>query len=264
MATTNFEPVITYNETTWQVSDLLYLAYRLAGQLKIAGQGISQSEANEALAILNHMINGWAAEALFVIYWRRSIQNMVANQGSYGVGPGQDFDMERPPKIPRAGFIVPSNTVPSQTAEIPMRIITAMEEWAQFIVKQVQSTLPLAMYYQPAVPYGCARFWPVPSIASQIAIYTPVRLSEFQTVDDQVITPEGFREGLLYNLAMRIHQLNPSKTMDSSVAEYAQDYKQRIKYMLVQPMYIGSDPATMQEGRRDWPYGGNPRSWTPY
>ena len=257
----DFSPAITYVKNTFVVSDLLQSAYRLAHALKHPGQGISPSESKEGLDTLNAMIDGWKMEDLLINITRRSVQNMVANQKVYGVGPGQDFDLERPEKIHRAGFIV--GTTPN-VSEIPMRIILTYEEYAAYVNKNTGSTIPLALYYQATAPFGSATFWPVPTVASQIAIYTPQFLSEFSTVDDAVEAPDGYRDMIMYNLAVRVHQLYPDKPMDSSVTEFASYYKQRVKNHQATPLFIGSDQAVMQESRAGKWAGGMPKTWTPY
>lgn len=258
----DFVPTIDFFQNTVLVSGIIQRAYRMARALKNPGQGVSNSESLEGLSVLNSMIDGWKIENLLIIYTRRSLQNMVAGQKTYGVGPAQDFDIERPEKIHRAGFIVTGNPTSS---EIPMEIILTFEEWAQFVVKDVGSTIPLALYYQASVPYGNAQVWPVPTIDSQIVIYTPETLNEFRTVDDAVIVPKGYREMLAYNLAVAIHELYPEKGMEPSVSRKAEWYKSRVKANQLTPIFIGSDPAVMQEQRKSGTrWGGNPKAWTPY
>lgn len=254
-------PAAPYFQPQFQVSDMLVAAYRMAHALKHPGQGLSPSESVEGLQVLNALIDGWKIETLLILYIRRTIQTMNPNQGVYGVGPGQDFDLERPEHIRRAGFIIAGNPNP---AEEPMENILTAEQWARFVVKDMTSTIPLAYYYQAAVPNGAFRVWPVPSITSQIAIYTPQTLSEFSTVDDTVILANGFREMLQYNLAVKIHELYPDKPMASTVMENAIFTKARVKNNLITPLFIGSDGGAIQNASRGAFPGGNPRAWTPY
>ncbi len=256
----NFQPQLTDVVNTFLVSDMLEQGYRMAGALLHPGQGISPSESAEGLGIANSMIDGMKIEGLLIIFTRRTLQTMNIGQKDYGVGPGQDFDIPRPPKIHRAGFII--GTEPGD-AEIPMDVLLTFEQYAEFTVKNTGCGVPLAFYYQGSVPYGTFTVWPVPNLVSQIAVYTPVVLSEFSTVDDAMEMPYGYREMLEYNLAVRVHQRYPGKAMDPSVRAMAVETKARVKNNQWTPLFIGSDKAAMQENRRSW-CGGTPKAWTPY
>jgi hypothetical protein len=258
---TNFQPVISYSQPSYQVIQILQQAYRMAGALKNPGTGISvPSETDEGLFIANAMIDGWKTENLMVIYERRTVQDMVIGQQSYSVGPGQDFDIERPEHIRHASFLV--GTAPNFT-ELKMRPILNYQEWQSVILKNMETSYPLMFYYQAAVPYGAFRVWPVPNQVSQIAIYTPQYLSEFATVDDNAVFPDGFREMIIYNLAVRVHQRYPDKPMDPSVAQMAVTYKNRIKSNLMTPMLISADPAVSQEDYNRRFSGGYGQLWIP-
>ena len=265
MGSINFEPQINYTQTSWQVSDMIYRAARMAGALgPVAGQGPNPSESKEWLDILNNMIDGWKIEKLLMEYVRRTQQTTQVNQSSHSVGPGQDWDIERPEKILAASFLI-QNQGTSGESEIQMEIVWNYERWQEIVVKRVMSDYPLALYYQAAVPYGVARLWPVPNQSPQeIAIYTAQLLSEFATVDDNVIMRDGFREMMMYNLAVAIHEVYPKGIMAPSVVEKADFYKQRVKAAQFTPLYVSSDDGARQNNLgEDW-FGGTPRAWVPY
>lgn len=260
MASQNFVPDTTQNVNTYTIGDVMNMSYRLAHALKNPGQGISASEEKEGLMLFNSMINGWRTERLMVVYFIRTIVPYVANQESYGVGPGQDWNVTKPSKILRAGFIIGNDSA----AEIPMDIVLNYEQWSAFTVKHVRDNVPLALYYQNSYPYGTARLWPVPSADGTMAIYTPQWLSEVLTADDPLITPDGYRDMMIYGLAVRIHQLYPDKAWDPSVANDADFYKQKVKSNQFTPVFIGADAATLGEDYGSRWVGGNPKAWMPY
>lgn len=257
----NFEQNTAQVVNSYTIGDLLNMAYRLAHALKNPGQGIGPSELTEGLLLLNSMINGWRTERLMVVFFIRTIVPFKANQQSYGVGPGQDWDVARPTRIDRAGFIVGTDSSP---AEISMDIVLTHEQWSAFTIKKVQDNVPLALYYQASYPYGTARLWPVPNQDGTMAIYTPQWLSEVKTADDPLITPDGYRDMMIYGLAVRIHQLYPEKPWEPSVAADAEFYKQKVKSNQFTPLFIGTDAATLQEGWGQRFIGGDPKAWSPY
>lgn len=256
----DFSPTVTYVPVTLQVSNILYHAYRLANALLNPGQGISQSEITEGMMILNLMLNSWKIEPLLVEYERRTVQNMLEGQRSYSVGPSQDFDLERPEAIERAGFIVGTG---QNEAEVPMYVLRTYQEWANFIAKNVEASIPLVLYYVPAVPFGQAIIWPIPSQDSQIAIYTRQQMTQFATPDDNVIVRDGVPEMMIYNLAVKVHEYYPNRKMDPSVARTAIATKANVKGAQYTPTYISADPAASQgDANATW-FGGRPQAWVP-
>src|SRR5262249_18791118 len=160
------------------VEDMLTAAARKAGALKFAGQGPSPSELSEWLALLNAMIDGWKIENLFIVYYIRYVFALTANKKDYSVGPGLDFNMERPEKIDTAGFLTTPDT-PSE-GEISMTVVRTYQQYASLVAKLTTSSIPLVLYYQAsftpttdgAGPTGTATFWPVPSVTGQkVALY---------------------------------------------------------------------------------------------
>ncbi len=262
----DFDPTssqnLVYYKPTIGVADILYRAYRMARALRHPGQGISPSETTEGLGILNSMLDGMKIEGLLMYTTRRSVWAVAVDQKVYSIGPGGDFDMERPEHIHRASYLV--NSTVNQEAEIPMEIVLTFEEWQQVVVKNTPSSYPLALYYQAFAPLGAVNVWPVPNRISNIALYTPQTVSEFATADDPVVVPDGWREMLQYNLAVAVNQVYPEKPMAPSVERYAQFYKSRVKNNQITPLFIGSDGGARQNSLVEQYVGGNPRAWVPY
>jgi hypothetical protein len=261
----DYDPPITLVTNSFLVSDMLQAAYRMARVLKHAGQGLSPEQTVEGVQTLNSMVDGWKIERLLMLYVRRSEQPLTVNQGSYAIGPGPqfDWDIERPEKILRASFLVQNSG--GKTSELFMEIVWTDAQWQGVIVKKITSTYPLALYYIKAVAGGAGQvlLWPVPNQAGNVAIYTPQTLSEFSTEEDAVEMPDGYREMLQYNLAVKIHELYPEYAMDSNIANRADFFKQRVMASRITPMYIGSDEAALGDqgyGRGD---NGLPRTWVP-
>jgi|SRR5579864_41313 len=251
----------SYVVNQYTLLDLIDQAYRMAQAMKHPGQGLSPSEQQEGLDLTNHMLDGLKIENLLIVFYIRTLVQLVTGKKDYGVGPGQDWDIERPEKIHTAGFVLQAGT-PSES-ELPMWIATTHEQYAEIVAKNVGSSIPMALYYRATLPYGTATIWPVANAdQTQIALYTQGNVQEFLTVDDPVITPKGWRELIMYNLAVRVHQRYPQKPMDPSVATMAAAYKTRVMDQQLTPMYVGSDPAVLGEGR-PW-LSGLPKAWTPY
>lgn len=246
-----------------QVNDLLTLAARKGGALKRAGQGLSPSEQQEFLNLLNAMIDGLKIENLLVTNYIRKVFHLELNKKSYSVGVGGDFDMDRPEKIYRAGFLFNEGT--TEEAELPIKCLQDYTQYAAEVVKNVQSSLPLVLYYQATAPLGTATVWPVPSQdLVPLVLYNRNVLQEFNSAEDTVYLQSGWRELLEFNLAVRIHQNPPynKEPMDPDVKAMAQFYKQRVKDMQITPILTTPDPSA-SNNRARW-FGGLAKAWTPY
>lgn len=250
----------SYVVTTWTLRQVMEQAYRMAGALKHPGQGISNSESQEGLDIFNMLVDGMKIENLLLIFYIRTVVNAILAQKDYGVGPGQDWDIERPEKIHTAGFIVQNG---ENEGELPMQVILTYEDYAAQVVKNTRSTIPLILYYRATLPYGTSTLWPVPSIDSRIAIYTQGAFQEMLNVDDPLVAPKGWKEMLLYQLAIRVHQRYPNKPMDPTVFSMATFYKERVKNQQLTPIYMGSDRAVLARDKRHV-NGQFPKLFDPY
>ncbi len=250
----------------YSLIQLLNQAHRLAGGLKQPGMGMSPSESQEALDVLNFCLDGMKIENLLIVSYLRTYQQMNTNQQNYSVGPGGDFNIARPEKIHGAGFILQGGT--SSEAELPMQVLLSYDAYQAFVAKNIGSAIPLVLYYQATLVgglYGTATIWPIPNTQSQIVLYTQSTLEQYLTIDDPVYVPAGYFEMLMYQLAVRLHQRPPwnARPMDPSVFEMATFYKERVKNQQLTPIYMVSDPAACQ---RDWENATNlvPRAWIPW
>src|ERR1700733_8710545 len=149
---------------TYTLIQLMNHAHRLAGGLLQPGMGMSPSESQEALDVLNFLIDGLSIENLMIVLYLRTYQTVTNNRPNpavYSVGPGQDFNIRRPENIHGANFILQGET--QSEAELQMQVLLSYDQYQAFVAKNVQSAIPLVLYYQATLPYGTATLWPVPN-----------------------------------------------------------------------------------------------------
>ena len=259
----------SYTVTQWTIGQICTQALRLAGALKQPGQQPSPSEQQEALDVLSHWTDGLKLENLLIQFLIRTVFPVFIGKSVYGVGPGQDWDIERPEKINTASFLL--NTGTQTEAELGMFVVTSYQQWAALIAKRVTSSIPLYLYYQATPGTGTATVWPVPSVdsvqagGSDVVLYTPGTMQEFLTWEDQVITPKGYREMIMYNLAVAIHERPPynMRPMAPSVERMAQFTKDRVMAGQVTPVLAFPDEACLSSPRAGQ-FWSQPKAWTPY
>jgi hypothetical protein len=241
--------------------DIITQAYRLAGVLKGPGRGLSGSEQEEGRHVLNGMLNRLKTERCFAYYIERTYQPITNGKQSYTVGAeadGADWILaDRPQKIQAAGFLVPSVT----ESEIPMDVLLDYKQWRDIINKLVPASQPRVLYYQAQLPVGVAQVWPVPTVDSQIVIYTIAALQSVSDVNDPALLPDGYPEFLEYQLACQVHDRYPLVQMGPGVERRAMDAKSRVMANQLTPLFIGSDEGALSRPPRQRWY--DARTWTP-
>ncbi len=185
---------------------IIYDALRLLGVTR-QGYGPTAESLDDGLRQLNYLVDAWNAERMMLPAALRETFPLVGGQQVYSLGPGGDFDANRPQVIAHAGIV-------SGTVETPLMIVTR-EKWAVVPAKEVSGT-PLYLYSDNAFPLANVSLWPVPSTAGTIALYYLQSLSGFESLDAQYSFPAGYAKALTFNLA---HQIAPMMAIHTKVAQ---------------------------------------------
>lgn len=240
------------------VNDLINRSLRLLGAINI-GDPPTAPEAQDALLALNGMVDAWANERLMIYTTARNLYNLAPDQQVYQIGPsGPDWIGPRPTRIDAAGLLL-GNSDPTQVYERPLAVIRTDKDWAAFRIKGLQSTLPLGLYYDrwysnpdsatSPVGSGNIAVWPVPTAVNQVALYTPVAVSQFTALTQTIALPPGYQRALTYNLAIELAPEFDREPSDVVVA-IAEQSKAGIKRVNA-PSAIGrmrTDPVLRGKG----------------
>ena len=183
-------------------NDIIRRSLRLITVLGM-GQPVTYEQLSYGLEALNGMVSQWATQRLTIVVTAREVFDLVSSQQTYTIGDGGDFDTQRPVFLPRASTI--SQTGSSQPLELPLQILST-QQWQEWVgVKNVDSALPIWLYYDFAYPLGNISLWPIPNVGDlDIALYLPKAIDEFASgATDQDFAP-GYTDALTYNLAVRL------------------------------------------------------------
>jgi hypothetical protein len=192
------------------VLDLIKRSLRLLGALNI-GDNPTAEEAQDALLALNAMTDAWATERLMMFTTGRNIYNLAPGQQVYQIGPlGPDWIAPRPAYLDGAGLLI-TNTDPTQVLEQPLDVLRTDLQWARIRAKGITSTLPTTIYYDHGFSSGILNlgsgnvaFWPIPTFANQVALYTPTIIAQFTGLTQTISMPPGYNRALPYNLAIEL------------------------------------------------------------
>jgi hypothetical protein len=232
---------------TLAVSDLITDAFDTIG---IGGDGetLSAESMQRGLRTLNRMLDSFNSERLSMYEVRRETFAVVAGQQNYSVGPGGDFDTQRPQKLEFATWIDSTGT------EYPVRVLT-LQEWNRIAVKSQTGDRMTSVYYEPTMPQGTLHCYPVPTGTGTLVLGTWQQFDRFTDINQQVQLPPAYEEAIVNHLAVR---LAPSYGQEAptTVVQLAIKSKANLKRMNAPTIEMRCDPAITGRGCFDIRTGG--------
>lgn len=168
----------------------------------------TNAQAQDGLRRLNMMLGQWALKGTTIPASARQVFAIVAGKGSttnpYTMGPTGDLvTTPRPLAILGAGLILGT---PAPLVEVPLAVFTD-NGWNGLAIKDLPSTQPTGVYYQPtyASGLGTLNLWPVPTITvNSLALYWKQPIANFANVTASYDLPQGADEPIEYGLAVRL------------------------------------------------------------
>ena len=200
--------------------DLIKGSMRLIGVLA-SGEQPSASEAADALASLNSLIDSWRTKRLLVYSVLPETFSLVAGKKKYTMGPGGDFDTVRPVRVELAKFIYSQIGTPGPgPLHLSLEIIN-VDQYNAFIVPDTQSPIPMWVYIDDAFPLRNVYFYTVPNMVNSVELFTWKQLTGFPNLDADISLPPGYEKALRYALAMELapeYGTSPSDVVVSTAA----------------------------------------------
>lgn len=204
------------------------------------GEGISAADSQTALKRLRFQLDAWDADRLTINVTNRVTSTIVSGDNTMTIGDGGDIDTTRPVWIDQINYLIPGS---SPSVEVPM---AQMNDGAYqtLSIKSQSSSLPTQWYYNPTYPLGTLFFWPTVSQNVSIALYLPQpeRDAMTLTLASTLTGPPGYREGFMYQLALRL--CGPfGKPIPPALPEMASQAYARLKRPNTEPPLLGVDAA---------------------
>ncbi len=221
--------------------DLIRRSLKLIGVLA-AGENPSAEEQVDALESYNDMLDSWSTENLIIPSKVTEDFPLVVGQSKYGMGPSLvagDFNTTRPIGIDGAAAL-------SNNQEYPIWHVT-LDQWQQIQQKATTSAIPTRLYTNEAFPLLELNFWPVPSAAMSVRIYSWKALST-ALIDDDIILPPGYKQALIYSLGIVLAP-EYGRQVDPVISAVATKSVANIKRKNIKTRVLGTD-AAVYGGRR--------------
>lgn len=222
------------------VAEVIRGSLRLLGVLAASETPTAADEA-DALVTLNDMLDSWAGERLALFATLRSTHTLTVGLSPQTIGTSGTFNTTRPVRIDRAS-IIPGGQPGSEQA---IRLLTDAE-W-QATQEKDRSGVPSELWIEGACPLLKLHFWPVPSAADTLVLYSWQQLGPLASTADTFDMPPGYARAVRFNLAK---ELAPEYgvALSGEALSIADESKATLKRLNHKPSYLRSDPAILNGG----------------
>lgn len=196
------------------LADLLKPALRKAGITQLPGIIPNIDQYAELIPAVNRMMGSWNLDGHRIYTSKIESFPLTSGQKIYSIGPGGDFDTERPIYIKIADLEWPTSPV----LRTPIWIMDD-NEWARIPIQDISGAPIYAIYYDGGFDdngRGKIYVYFQPSAGYSLQLYSWQALqSSFTATTDVVVLPPGYEEAIVDNLALKAISLYP---LDSIIA----------------------------------------------
>lgn len=175
--------------------DIIKNALQLGGVIT-KNESPTGDEYDDALFTLNAMLSSWSNEALLTYYQEQESFPLTSGVGAYTIGTGATFNTAKPIKIVTAF---------ARLADIDydLTIITGTD-FDEYITQKNLTGVPEYLFFDNNYPVATIKIWPIPTSTYTLFIRSEKELTQFPTLDTDVILPPGWELALYTNLSSLI------------------------------------------------------------
>lgn len=220
--------------------DLITASMRLVGIIS-STETPGATEANDALNVLNDMLEAWSTESLAVWGSASASFTTIAGKNSYSIGPGGDWVQSvRPVRIDDTAYCT-LNGVDYPVLE------WGQDDYAGVVIKTQQQPIVERYFYVNDNPLGTIILYPVPSQAIQVTFFTDRVLTQIPNLATQMIYPPGYYIAMRYTLAILLASEYGAPVTDS-ITSVAVSSKANIKRANKRKQFAKFDSALTSDG----------------
>lgn len=202
--------------------DIISKALLLAGVIAEEEQP-SAAQIQNGLNRFNDMLDSWSADRLMVFTVQRAVFPLTSQQ-TYTIGPGGDFDQPYAPTKIEEMYIQVNTTQPP--SEVPVEIVEA-QQWSQITVKSTTSPIPREAWVDYQFPLCNISLFPIPTGENSLVLYQWQELPRLANVNSDISFPQGYRLGIIYNLAEVLAPFHGRK-LGANIMELAMRFRTTI------------------------------------
>lgn len=181
---------------TTTVLDIITDALQNAGVIA-SNETPNATDGQKALRLLQRMLDADSTESLMIYNNVQEVFNLISGKETYTIGVGGDFNTARPVNITQAF------TRDVNGNDLPVEILD-YEQYGDIISKQVQSTIPLALYYNSGAPLSEISLWPVVTGGTyRLVLWNWKTLETITSLSDTLVYPPGYEDYIESNLTVK-------------------------------------------------------------
>lgn len=197
------------------------------------GETATASQAQDALAALNDVLEGWSNENLMSYVPVSESFSLVPGQISYTIGPGGDINTVRPSQMTFA--FVRLNGI-----DFALDLITDAQ-YNSIDLKSLTGGIPSVLYYEPSYPLAKINIWCAPDASNQVLHIESLKpFARLSSISATIVYPPGYERALRYALAQEL--MLEYGTANTAVIEMAKSSKADLKRRNFVPPIMGIDP----------------------
>lgn len=170
-----------------------------------ARQPVSADDLEFGLTTLNEWVGSLRTQRTATFMVSRHVLPLTAGVGSYTIGPGGAFNLDRPNRIEGVGLVF--DRTAATVTEVSLGRPLNLSEYQHVVAKAQTSTHPYGVYYDwgMAAGLGTIRVIPTPSGAvSDLVLYLPSPVQRFTDLSTTYHFPDGYERAIRANLAIEL------------------------------------------------------------
>jgi hypothetical protein len=234
------------------VLDLITRSLRVIGWLRI-GELPSNDVAQGVLGIANSLLQSFNLDRNKIFTISRTVYTMPAAQKTFSIGPGAEFNSDRPNEITAANLLLQT----SPAYRIPLDLLNE-EQYAAITVPDIVS-IPRKIWYQTnfkqtaPIGSGLIYFWPVPNGIYQVELFASQNLPALVLLTDTLKYPDGYERMIVNNLAVEIAP-EFGRQVTPELAAIAVASMEAVVSKNAPSPILGTDPAISPRRRSNFNY----------
>lgn len=226
--------------------DIIKRALRLLG-VKATGEEVSATEGQDALKVLNQMLQQWSNERLMVYQNVNSTWPITSGNESYTIGASSDasWNTVRPLIWQNASAFIRSSTSGHNIDDA--LTYYPNDKFQTIMQKDSESTYPFIWTCDHAYPLATIRLYPVPSTTLIFGISQAQQFDKLNALSDVISMPPGYESALGYNMAV---ELAPEYGVEigTVIATKAEESKNNLKRTNTEPLLMVVDTELLGNG----------------
>lgn len=237
-------PVADIYRVTTTTQGIIKRALRLLGVLG-TGDSLSADMLEDGREAFNDMLDAWNIEKLAIYVLTRNALTLTGGMNPHTIGPaGGTLDVPRPHRLEQDQAFLSGGTL--GTNEVELAVIDR-EKYGQILDKSL-SSIPAELYYEPSMPLGKIWLDPKPDAAYTLILYLEELFAQIASsgTTAEVNLPPGYKEALVYNLAVKLAP-EYSRSASPEVVGTAMQAKANLKRLNQRPLTLRGDPALCGE-----------------